>query len=279
MKKILLSLIAIFMIGSIEAQINTPAASPSSTVKQTVGLTEVTVEYSRPGAKGRLIYAEDGLVSFGKLWRTGANAATKVTFGDDVKIEGADVKAGSYALLTIPGAYEWTVNFYPYDSWRWTTYKEATPAASIVVAPYSMKDFEETFLISFSDFKIDGATMKIMWERTVVPIGISTNTDKQVMSKIEEVMAGPSSNDYYAAANYFYTSGKDMNQALTWIQKATKVDSPKFWQVRKEALILAELERYKEAIAAAELSKKLAMEAGNDEYVKMNEKSIAEWSK
>ena len=158
----------IFAISSIVAQDRAP--SPSSKLVQKVGLTDITVEYSRPGIKGRTIFAADGLVPFGKMWRTGANAATKISFSDDVKIEGKELAAGSYAVTTVPTATTWTVNFYPYDGTRWSTYREATPTVSVEVNSVKMDVAVETFLIDVNNIKDYSATIDFVWESTYAPV-------------------------------------------------------------------------------------------------------------
>ncbi len=264
---------------SAQAQINTPAPSPSCKLQQTVGLTEVTVEYSRPGVKGRTIFAEDGLVPFGKMWRTGANRNTVITFSDDVKVEGNDLKAGSYALYTIPGADAWTIIFYTdTNNWglpqEWDTSKEA---ARFVVRPVE-HCFTETFTINIDKLRNESAEIQLIWERTLVPIKLEVDVDSKVMADIKRVMGGPTRSDYYAAARYYYEADKDLEQALEWVRKANELD-PRYWQYRLEAQILAKMRRYDEAIQAAKKSLELAKEAGNEDYVRMNQKDIDEWSK
>lgn len=261
------------------AQIKTPAPSPGAKVWQTVGLTEIEIEYSRPGIKGRTIFAKDGLVPFDKIWRTGANAATKITFSDDVTVDGKALKKGSYAILTKPGASNWAIHFYPYASGNWNTYVEETPALAINAKSSNMPQKMESFTMGFSNLTTNSAHLMILWENTMVAVPIGVEVDKTVMANIEKVLAGPSTNDYYAAGSYLHDSGKDLNKALMYVQKATQVDEPKFWQLRRESLILADLGKKKEAIAAAKKSLALAKEAKNDDYVSLNEKSIAEWSK
>lgn len=270
--------LALLLCATSYGQIKTPAASPSATIMQTVGLTDVTVEYSRPSAKGRTIFATDGLVPYDKVWRTGANAISKITFSDDVMIEGSKVAAGSYGILSIPGATDWAVHFYTYEKGSWSSYVEKTPALIVKVKSRDSKSMTETFSMNFADLTSTSAVMEIAWANTVVPINLTAMVDDRVMAAIDKTMSGPTNDDYYAAASYYLDSGKDMKQALTWIQKATNVESPKFWQVRKEALIQAELGNTKEAITAATKSMSLAKAAGNDDYVKMNKDSIKEWS-
>jgi hypothetical protein len=270
-----------FVISSLlRAQITTPAASPSAKIDQKVGLTDIKIDYSRPSAKGRMIFgSKEPLVSYDNLWRTGANSTTKISFSDDVIIEGQSLKKGDYGILTKPGASLWAINFYVYEGSNWSAYITKTPALTVSVTPKTTANHVETFTIDINNIETSKATLLFSWEKTVVPVNIAFDVDKAVMANIEKVMAGPSTNDYYNAASYYHDSGKDLEQALEWVRKATKSESPKFWQVRKEALILADLGRYKEAIEAAKLSADLANKAENQEYVKMNEKSIADWTK
>lgn len=261
------------------AQIKTPSASTTSKVEQTVGLTTVNLQYSRPGVKGRTIFAADGLVPHGKIWRTGANQATKITFSDDVTINGKDLKAGAYAVLTKPMANEWTFHFYTHESNSWSSYVDKEPdlitTSKVEAMPFKM----ETFTISIQDVKTESASIEFLWASTMVALDLGVNVDERVMSNIDQVLGGPTPGDYYNAANYYHSSGKDLNKALEWVSKATDVAEPRFWQVRRKALILADLGRKKEAIEVAKKSLMLAEKAGNDDYIKMNNDSIAEWSK
>ncbi len=280
MRKNLLLLPMLLMLGTliIEAQISTPASSPFSKLKQTVGLTDVTIEYSRPSMKGRTIFAEDGLVPFGKMWRTGANLATKITFSKDVQVEGQDLKAGSYAVLTKPDANSWEVHFFNFDTPGFGPYLDKTPTLVITVPATSIPFELETFTFNIDGLQNDGATIQIAWSNTLVPISLSVWTDKEVVASIERVMAGPSNNDYFNAASYYHAAGKDLDSALEWVTKATSGDNPAFWQVRTKALILADMGKKAEAIKAAKWSLELAKKANNDDYIRMNEKSIKEWS-
>jgi len=273
-----LILIALLFVGfTLNGQINTPAASPSATVMQTVGLTDVTVKYSRPSVKGRDIFSADGLVPFGKVWRTGANQVSNITFSTDVKVGGKELSAGTYAILTIPSASSWAVHFYNYEKSSWSSYLEAEPVAIVTAKPTKLRDTVESFTIGVDHVKADGAHLTFAWAKTKVAVPMSVDADGTVMANIDRVMAGPSKGDMYNAASYYHTAGKDLNQALTWITKATDGEDPKYWQVRRKALILADLGKTKEATAAAQKSMELAKAAGNDDYVRMNEKSIKEW--
>jgi len=283
MKKLLFSICTIALVAffatTSNAQIKTPAPSPSATSTQAIGLSDVTITYSRPSVKGRKVFAADGLVPYGKVWRTGANQVTKISFGADVRAGGKDLKKGDYAVLTIPNAKSWAVHFYPYETGNWGSYVEKTPTAiataNVKALPFSV----ESFIIMINNITDDSGNLEFIWDNVVAAVPLKFEVQKNVMAAIDKTLAGPTANDYYAAGNYLLSINKDLDKALMYVQKATKGDSPKFWQVRREALILSKLGKTKEAITVAKLSKDLAMKAGNDDYVRMNEKSIAEWSK
>lgn len=278
MKKIILLFSALMLTIGIQAQIQTPQPSPFQKIEQKVGLTDVTLEYSRPSMKGRTIFG--GLVPYDKMWRTGANANTKITFSNDVEIGGKAVKAGSYAVYTKPGASSWEVYFYN-DTNNWGTpekWDDNKVVAQTTVQAYPMPMDIETFTMSFDELKNDSAMLGILWEKTYVGVPIKFNTDKTVSDNIQKVMNGPNSNDYYAAAVYYLESGKDINQAKTWIDKAIDMNKePAFWQLRQKSLIYAKAGDKKGAIEAAKKSMELAKAKGNDDYVALNQKSLKEW--
>ena len=282
MKKLifLTALLSLFAVATANAQIKTPAASPSCKVTQDVGLIKVDVAYSRPSAKGRKVFGE--LVPFGEIWRTGANATTQVTFSDDASIGGTKLAKGTYVLFTTPGQKEWEVIFYKNLSISPSPgkdFKEEDVAARVKVPTQTLRDLVETFTINFNNLRNNGADLEITWEYTKVVVPITVDTDSKVMADIKATMEGPSANAYWAAGSYYYSEKKDMNQALAWVEKAMEKGGEKFWMMRQKALILAELGRYKDAVAAAEKSTELAKADGNADYQRMNEKSIAEWKK
>jgi hypothetical protein len=281
MKKIffLTALLAAFFTAN--AQIKTPAASPLAKISQEVGLTKVEVEYSRPSAKGRKVFGD--LVPYGSMWRTGANASTKITFSEDAKVAGSPVPKGTYALYTLPGEKEWSVIIYKNTSY-WGVpepkdFKEEDVQARVTVPVMPIRDMVESFTINIGNLRNNAADLEIMWENTKVVVPIMVDTDSKVMKAIETTMSGPSANDYNAAARYYYEEKKDMAQALAWVDKALEKGGDRFWILRLKANILAELGRYKEAIAVAEKSTELAKKEGNEDYPRMNDKSIMEWKK
>jgi len=266
------------MAFSLQAQVRTPQPSPTSVVHQNIGLGKVELEYSRPSMKGRTLFAEDGLVPFGKIWRTGANQATKITFSEDVTVAGKPVEAGAYAMLTMPNADEWAVHLYPYESSNWMSYVEKTPTVAIEVKPGKLNDRIETFTMAFQNLTLDGAELQIVWDETVVRLPIKTNVDEQVMASIDRVMNGPSAQDLYAAGSYYHATGKDLEKAHKWVKMANE-KAPRYWQLHTQSLIEAEMGMTEEAIATAKKSLEMATEAGNEDYIRMNTASIEEWSK
>ena len=281
MKKLIFTLLTLTVLAfSVNAQITTPSASPTATLEQTVGLTDVTIVYSRPSMKDRTIFAKDGLVPFGQLWRTGANSATKITFGDDVTLGGKNLKKGSYAILTKPMADSWEFMVYTYEKGSWSSYKSKTPTATFSAKTMKSGRAMETFTIDFNNTRDESANIEFAWENTYVAVPLTVDADSKVMNDIDKTLAGVTANDYYNAGSYYHKSGKDIKQAYEWVHKANEMNatSPKFWQVRREALILADMNRMGDAIKAATKSKELAMKAENADYVRMNEASIAEWT-
>ena len=271
----ILTLVTLFA----EAQVQTPAASPAAKVTQTVGLTQVEVEYSRPSMRGRQIYG--GLVPLDKLWRTGANASTKITFDNDVIIANKELGKGTYALYTIPGEEEWTIIIHK-NTTHWGTggYNADEDAFRFTAKPTTLANEVETFTIGLSNINLGVGSLDISWENTQVSFEIDTKVDEMVKASIEKTLAGPSMNDYYQAAAYNLMADKDLEQALEWINLAMeKGGDENFWMVRRKALIEAKLGDYKGAIKSAKLSKELAEKAGNDDYVRMNDASIKEWKK
>ncbi len=280
MKKYLLATVLLCLSVLIaQAQVKTPAASPLSKVEQSVGMTDVSIEYSRPSAKDRTIFGD--LVPYGKKWRTGANRATKISFSTDVNVGGVDLAAGKYALYSMPGEASWDIYFYTDTSGGGvpSDWDDEKVAASFSVKPSRSAMMVETMLINLNNLRNDGATIDICWENTVVSIPLSVPSDKLVMESIEKTMAGPSGNDYYNAARYYRESGKDLDKALTWMNKSLEMNGERFWTLRQKALLLADMGKKSEAIEIAKRSIELAKEAGNDGYVKSNTQSIAEWMK
>ncbi|MDA1209490.1 MAG: DUF2911 domain-containing protein [Bacteroidetes bacterium] len=281
MKKLIFSfLLSVACSFGALAQIQTPAASPEQTLTQSVGLSSVTVQYSRPAMRGRTIFGD--LVPLDKLWRTGANKNTLVTFESDATVGGSPLKAGTYALYTVPSKDEWTVYFYTDTENRGLPkpWDENKIAAVYNVKAQSLDSSVESFTITIDKVTDSGAHLTLSWENMSVAIPFGFDTESAVMQTIERTMNGPAAGDYYQAAVYFLNADKDINKAKTWIDKAIAMsEKPAYWYYRQKALIYAKSGDKKGAIAAAERSMELAQAAGNQDYVAMNKKSLAEWTK
>lgn len=275
-----LKLIILLCSGLAVAQIQTPQPSPSTTLEQVVGLTEVKIEYSRPAMRGRTIMGD--LVPYGSLWRTGANKNTTLSFSDPVTVGGQALAAGTYALFTRPGKSLWEVFFYT-ETENWGTPQEwqsKSVAAVIEVPTQSLAEPLESFTISINELTNTGANISLSWENTRVTLPLEVPTDEKTMASIKETMKGtPKAGDLYQAAVYYRESGRDLQTAKKWIGKAIEMDSGKYWMFRQQALILADLNEKEEAIKAAQSSLELAEKAGNQDYVRLNTKAIEEWSK
>lgn len=279
MKKLLFTL-ALGAALTANAQVRTPQSSPKSTLTQTVGLTEVVVEYSRPSMKGRTIFGD--LVPFGKMWRTGANANSTISFSEDVTIDGKTLKKGKYSIFITPKAENWDVFFYN-DTNNWgvpENWSDANVALKTTVKSETLSRPVETFTIAINNLDNNYAHLEMMWEKTMAAVRFEVPTQKMAMASIEKVMAGPGAADYFSAAQYLYQSGGDMNQALAYVNKALELNKDKpFWYSRQKSLIQAKLGDKKGAIETAKMSLAAAQTAKNTDYVKMNEDSIREWSK
>lgn len=276
MKKSLLLGMAAATLLAVSAQaqsIKTPAPSPSQVVKQAFGLGEVTVEYSRPLARGRAIFGD--VVPYGAMWRTGANGTTKITFTEDVNVEGKAIKAGTYGLYTTPGKTSWEImltNDLKLGG-NVADYKKSDEVLRVTVQPLASANMVESFTINLDNVAASSATLQLMWERITVPIKITTDVETKVMKDIEKVMAPGDSRPYFQAANYYYDNDKDLKKALEWSDKAIE-QNPAFYVVHLKAKIQMKMKDYKGAIATAEKSKALAQTAKNDDYVRMNDKII-----
>ena len=277
MKKISLFLITALLAMGLQAQLTTPQPSPASTLKQQVGLSEVTVEYSRPSMRGRTIFGD--LVPYDQLWRTGANMNTTISFSDSVTVGNQVLKAGTYAIFTKPGATSWEVYFYTDtnnggipESWD-----ESKVAARVTAEVYTMPVDIETFTISIDDLHNNGGTLGMLWEKSYVGVKFGVPTVEKAVKSIETVMNGPSANDYYAAAAYYHEEGKDLKQAKEWIDKAVSMNADAFWILRRQSLIYAKMGDKDGAVKAAKKSMAAAEAANNSDYVKLNKDSLKEW--
>ncbi len=253
-------------------QLKTPAKSPISTLKQAVGLGDVTVEYSRPSKNNRIVFGD--VVPFNELWRTGANASSKITFTEDVKVNGSALKAGTYAVYTIPTKDEWTIIFNKdLTLWGSDGYNDSLDAARILVKTQKLTDVVETFTVQFSNTKTTQLTTDITWENTKVSFDITVDIDNKLMKNIEAAMA-QDKRPYHQAAQYYFDNKKDLKKALEWAAKAFELNPIAYWSAVLKAKIQLELKDNKGAIETAEIAKKLAEADGDQAYVKQAEEII-----
>ncbi len=266
------------------AQINTPAPSPAGSVSSTVGLTDITIDYSRPKKKGRMIFGsgDQYLEQYGNIWRTGANSGSKLTLSTDVKIGGQDVKAGEYLIFTKPGADEWRFMLYSDLSIGGNTasYDVSNEVINVAVKPMKLNNAVETLTFNISDISEDNTSANIhfAWDNASFKVPVTVDFDAIVMADIAaKTQVNPQ--NYIAAANYYFTTGKDLNKALEWMNKYLAIgnNAQQFWNVHTKARILAKMGKKKEAMAAANdsLAKAKASEGGDFGYIKRNEDLLA----
>lgn len=268
-----LMLTAALSTNVIAQQLKVPAASPAQTIKQAFGLSEIMIDYSRPGVKNRVVFGD--VVPFGKIWRTGANNATKVTFGDDVKVEGAEIKAGTYAIYTIPNKESWEIMLYKDLTLGGNVadYKMENEVLRFKVKTIATSNKVETFTMGVADITPTSANVELMWENTKVMFAVMTEIDSKIMKNIESNVV-KDNRPYYQAASYYFENNKDLKTALDWVNKAMVVNPKAYWIVLLKAKIQLKLNDKKGAIETANLVIKLATEDKDDSYVKQAEKLI-----
>ena len=271
-------------VPELNAQILTPQPSPAGTVSSVVGLTNITVEYSRPKVKGRQIFGDGDsyLQPYGQIWRTGANQGTKISFEDEISMGGQKIPAGEYLIFSIPNAEMWTVMLYSDISLGGNVagYDKAMETARVKVKSKKLSDPVETLTINISDISEDNTTaaLEIAWADISVKVPIVVDFDEKVMASIERnTKVNP--NNYSAAANYYFSTGRDLDQAVKWMDKLLKERPNQFWNVHTKALMLKKKGDYIAAIETAKKSLELAKAAGNDfGYIKLNNDLLAELS-
>jgi len=254
-------------------QLDVPVSSPLQQIRQDISLSFVAVEYSRPSARNRVVFGD--LVPFDKVWRTGANQSTKITFGEGIFLEGNRVPAGKYALYTIPGKTEWTIILSKNTTW-WGAY-EYTDAEDVLrfkVRPVSLSSPVETLTVAFDNVNQNSTVMTISWERTRVAISVKADNDAQVTKNIQDAMDPRDKRPYIAAANYYYENDKDLNKALEWINKSLEIDPKAYWAVLLKGKIQLKLKDKEGAADSATKVIALAKADKSDEYISLGEKLL-----
>ena len=258
-----------------EAQLKTPAPSSTQNIKQDFGLGSIELSYSRPNIKGRKVFGD--LVPFGKVWRTGANQATTLTFADEVTIGGQKIPAGKYGLLTMPDKNAWTIIVTKQlDVTSPAAYKQESDVVRVQAKPQAVKSKVETFTMQFANVKPTSIELHMMWDQTEVVLPITTEIEGKVLAQIDELMKKEDKKDhpYFPAAMFYMDNGKDLNQALEWFNKAAEQNPKAFWVLHQRANCLAKLGKKQDAIESANKSIELAKEAKNDDYVALNQKLL-----
>ena len=252
--------------------VRTPAASTTTSVKQDFALSAIDLSYSRPSVKGRNIFGD--LVPYGKVWRTGANNATTITFGEDVKIGGTTVKAGKYGFLTIPEQSQWTLILTKQtDVTGPAAYKQDQDVVRFTAESNTLPFAIENFTMMFGNITSSTCELWVMWDKTMVAMPITVDVDTKVMAQINDAM-NKDNRPYFTAAMYYMDNNKDLNKALEWLNKAAEQNPAAFWVLHQKANCLAKLGKKQEAIATAEKSIAIAKAAKNDDYVILNEDLI-----
>lgn len=277
-----------FTCNLIYAQINHPKASPFARVEQEVGLSKIVIEYSRPAARGRLLFGEQtngnpGLVPYGRIWRVGANESTKITFNTDVYIEESLLPKGTYALYAFPDEKEWQIVFHR-NTTHWgdgrNDYNPKEDALRFKTRPIETLGFQENFEISFEGITHNGLTMVWTWGHTKITVPIFVDTQQQMEKQIQDKLTGqPTAQTYYEIARYYQEQGINNKASLGYVNKAIEMQGDTYYFERVKSLILADIHKYQEAINAAEISLKLAKKEGKDEFVRLNEDNIINWKK
>ncbi len=273
MKNLLFVFALVISLGAGAQGIKTPSPSPSQTLKQEFALSSIEINYSRPLVKGRKIFGD--LVPYGKMWRTGANGATKITFGEDVKVGGVAVKAGSYALYSVPNKGEWEIILNKgVNNGGLSGYKTEEDVARFKAKAEELPFSIESFTIDIADVKANTASIDLLWDNVLVSIPVEADIDSKIMSQIDNAI-NTDSRPYFQAASYYFDNGKDLKKALEWVNKAIEAQPDAFWIAHLKAKIQAKSGDKAGAKATAQKSIALAKQAKNDDYVALNEKLIA----
>ncbi len=241
MKHLLTALITLFVLGATTttAQLKLPVLSPTSTVSQEFATSKIEITYSRPSMKGRVIFGD--LVPYNQVWRTGANAATKVTFGEEVVIGGTTVKPGSYSLYTVPGRSEWEVIINTNTgNWGANGYDTKDDVVRFKVTPTTLTSPVETFTMGVGNITYNTCTIDLAWDRTHVSIPVKADNNARLMKEIEQAIERPNI-PYRAAAQYYLSTNQNLDKALDYAQRAAAANPKQYWQHMLVAEIAAKM--------------------------------------
>ncbi len=278
MKKVLVLASGLFFtLASYSQKSIAPKPSPAAKIEQVVGLTDISIDYSRPGVKGRTIFGK--LIPFGKLWRTGANNNTVITFGDDVEIAGKTLTKGSYGIYSKPNATSWEVFFYS-EIGKWDIPKdwdETKVAAKAVVTPIKLNDKVETLTLSIDNVSLESASLSIAFENTKVIVPIKVPTRKKTLDNITKITEEDGFRAYFEAATFYSEIGEKAKAKEYIDQAVAKKDPTPFWMSHKQALIYAANGNKKQAIKIAKGSLEASKKANNSHYQNLNTDILQKW--
>lgn len=276
MKKTLTTILLCTAIWIGNAQVTTPSASVAETSTTTVGLTQVSLNYSRPSKRDRVIFGN--VVPYGELWRTGANSNTTIRFSDNVMINGQEVEAGEYAIFTKPEKDHWEIYFYD-ETGNWgnqVNWEDNKVVAKAIVKVQPLKTPQETFSIALDNITSTSAMLTFAWDDIMTAVKLEVPTDKKAMASIEKTMkASPKAQDYLSAANYFYTTDRVIEQAKEWIDTGiAMLENPAFYQLYAQAIIHEKAGAIKSAKEIAQKSLEASKKANDGAYIRMNEELL-----
>jgi len=279
MKRIIIAFLLTSFAGLAHAQLNMPPASTDATFKQQIGFGEVEIRYSRPSARGRVIFG--GIVPFGEMWRTGAHDATAIRFSEAVKLNGSDIPAGTYSLFTIPNANEWTIVINKAAEMHGTSdYTQEQDLVRFAATPEKSARYYETFTIEVNDLSKEEAGLFLLWENTQVKLTIKMNVDEKVMAEINDrinVKKEDRASLFYQSSAYYFNNNKDLKQAYAWVQVAnSKAQDAAYLQL--QAKIEAAMNDYASALKTLKASTDLAITKKLDQVISANEKLRVEWA-
>ncbi len=273
---------------SLHAQITHPKASPLAIVALEVGLSKISIEYSRPAARGRHVFGpqpdgQQGLVPYGRIWRVGANESTKITVDVEMKVLGNTLPKGTYALYAFPEKGKWEIAFHT-NTTHWgdgrKNYNPDEDLFRVTVIPEAIPYHQENFLIAFDSITHNSANLNLIWASTKVTIPFRVDTEAQMEVEIaQQLKKNPSAQTYYEAARYLQEQQKDPERALGYVNKALDLGGDTYYFHRVKSLIQADMGNYPAAILSAQKSLEIASELEKDEFVRMNEKNIKRWKK
>ena len=252
-------------------RLKTPTLSPFSEISQEIGLTKISLKYSRPSAKGRKVFGN--LVPYNTIWRTGANASTKITFTESAKIGGQTILPGTYAIYTIPSEDLWTIIIHSNTTLRsiaGDAYKSADDIFRFEVKPIKTTNYVESFTMQFATLTSDSLELQLVWENTLISIPMKLEVASQIEQQMTEFMKTPESiphRTYFEAAQYYSNNGKDLNEALDFIDKALEKSPENFRYGLLKAKIHTKMNNYKDALIVVEIANTWAKNKNNANYI------------